>query len=239
MDRTPELFEVIDQIAKSQLDSAFVSMPARIESYDAAKQKAVVQPLVKFSHEDEGGERVIELLPAIDSVPVVFLGSGFGSFTAPISRGDTVLLIFTSCSLDRWLQRGGEVDPDDDRRGDLTDAIAIPNLRPFSNPISPAPPNDRLRMGNASVAVEVTSTEALIGGGSGHQSTILADTYVSAESTMLTALSLLVSLLANAHGVSGTYPEPAVAAQAATTVTAIGNFLAASASYKTLLAKVK
>jgi hypothetical protein len=93
-----------------------------------------------------------ESLPVITDVPVVFPGAGDYSVTFPIAKGDTVLLIFAEGSLDQWLTKGGEVDPQDDRRFSLTDAIAIPSLR--HGPIS----------GSAASKIEFTSSEIKAGG---------------------------------------------------------------------------
>jgi hypothetical protein len=111
-----------------------------------------VQPLVKQAHEDETGERVAELLPQIVNVPVVMPGSGGVRIKFPIAAGDVVLLVFASCSLDRWLSLGGEVDPEDPRRGALEDAIAIPGLQDFAN------------VADASPLIEFTGSEIRAGG---------------------------------------------------------------------------
>jgi hypothetical protein len=60
----------------------------------------------------------------------------FTDLVLPVSVGDTGLLVFADGSLDVWLARGGVVDPLDDRHHALSDAVFIPGLRPFSNPIS-------------------------------------------------------------------------------------------------------
>jgi len=57
----------------------------------------------------------------------------------PVAVGDTGLLVFCDGSLDVWLSKGGLVDPLDDRHHALSDAVFIPGLRPFSNPVSVPP----------------------------------------------------------------------------------------------------
>lgn len=56
-----------------------------------------------------------------------------------VSVGDTGLLVFCDDSLDVWLSKGGLVDPLDDRHHALSDAVFVPGLRPFSNPVSVPP----------------------------------------------------------------------------------------------------
>lgn len=123
---------VLDAVIGQALESIHVALPGRVETYDAAKQKASVQPLIKRTYEDDLGEHS-ELLPIITDVPVVFPGSGPYSITWPVAKGDTVMLIVASQSLDRWLVKGGVVDPF--VQAGLNDAIAIPGLRDFAHPV--------------------------------------------------------------------------------------------------------
>ena len=78
-------------------------------------------------------------MPVIPCVPVVFPAAGGFSVTFPVNVGDTVLLVFASQSLDNWLfSDGHDTDPDDPRRHGLTDAIALPGLRPFTQALPSA-----------------------------------------------------------------------------------------------------
>lgn len=134
-----EVYDALDAWVGDAVAGLHVSTVGRIESYDAAKQRAEVQPMIRRGVVLEDGTRTTELHPIITDVPVVFPGSGGYSITWPIAKGDTVLLVFADQSLDRWLPRGDIVDPADDRSHTLTDAIAIPGIRPFSAPVSGAP----------------------------------------------------------------------------------------------------
>lgn len=115
-----------------------VALPGRVESYDAATQTCSVQPYVQDGIKDETGTRQAVRLPVVTSVPVVFPGAGAYSITWPLAVGDTVLLLFASSSIDRWLALGGEVDPIDDRRHHVTDAIAIAGLRALPDALGAA-----------------------------------------------------------------------------------------------------
>jgi hypothetical protein len=156
----PELETVIAGALAAHMKNVDVAMPARVESYDPATQSCSVQFLQPRGVKDETGARQAERKPVATGVPVVFPGSGGYSITWPISKGDTVLIIVASESIDRWLALGGEVDPVDDRRHHLTDAIAIPGLRDFAHAITPAPSStamvisaNDLRLGDASAVV--------------------------------------------------------------------------------------
>jgi hypothetical protein len=122
---TPTLPNILDSHGRLLLESLWVSLPATVESYDSENQTVNAQPLVKKRFVTEEGVLVVERLPVVPMVPVIYQGSSRGRLTTPPARGDGCLLVFTSCSLDRWISHGTEVDPEDDRRGDLTDAFAI------------------------------------------------------------------------------------------------------------------
>lgn len=129
MTRQPQLEDMVDAFITSALQDVHVAMPGRVTAYDVTSRLADVKPLVKRVRViDE--ERVSETLPIVQDVPVVFPGAGSYDISWPISAGDLVLIVCTSCSLERWIAgNGGEVDPQDPRRHRIGDAIAIPGLR--------------------------------------------------------------------------------------------------------------
>lgn len=136
---TPTHSTIIDQAVARRVSKIRVALPGRVEKYDAATQKANVQPLLLEEHKDDLGDRVTERLPVVTNVPVMFPGAGPWRLTFPIEVGDTVLLVFSSSSLDRWLARGGEVDPEDARHHHISDAVAITGLFDFAHVPSSAP----------------------------------------------------------------------------------------------------
>lgn len=137
--RDATLEGLLDLLRQVTRDDLRVALPGRVTAYDAATQRASVQPLIKHANLDETEQRVAKLLPEVHSVPVQFPGGGGMRITWPLAKGDTVLLVFASSSIARWKRTGGEVDPGDDRRHDLNDAIAIPGLHDFAHIPSTAP----------------------------------------------------------------------------------------------------
>jgi hypothetical protein len=123
------LGELLNRALDARLADVHVSMPGRVETYDAATQTADVQPLLKRALRDEDGE-IVETLPLCPGVPVLFPRAGDWFVSLPLSKGDTVLLVFAERSLDQWLERGGEVDPGDLRMHSLDGAVAIPGVYP-------------------------------------------------------------------------------------------------------------
>lgn len=131
MNQSPSMASVLDALRASVTSNLWTALPARVESYDAATQTCTAQPLVQNVYYDENEERRAEDLPICADVPVCFPGAGSIAITWPLAPGDVVLLMYASCSLDRWLAGDGRsVDPIDERRNHLSDAIAIPGLRP-------------------------------------------------------------------------------------------------------------
>lgn len=121
------LCDAVRQTFLYHQNNIHVSLPASIVSYDFQKQKAVVQPLLNKSWAD-GTETP---MPILENVPVIFPRSGGASLTFPVNEGDTCLLVFIERSTDLWLTVGGQVTPDDSRKFDLSDAVAIMGLFPF------------------------------------------------------------------------------------------------------------
>lgn len=133
MSRTPTLAEVIRAALDARLVDVHTAIPAKVVRYDASKCLVDAAPLVKAPVLAEDGSTSFDALPVVPNVPVSFPGAGGFRVTFPISVGDTVLLVFSEASLERWLQFGGEVDPEDPRRFALSDAVAIPGLRSFAD----------------------------------------------------------------------------------------------------------
>lgn len=107
----------------SVLNSLHTATPGQIVSYDHTQNKAIVQPLLNKAYKTGSKE-----MPLLNNVPIVFpKGIYF-----PILPGDNVLLIFCERSIDLWKSVGGQVTPDDPRKFDLNDAVAIPVLQTFN-----------------------------------------------------------------------------------------------------------
>lgn len=150
---TPSLAEVIQQAIGFHFSGVFTGTIARVLSYDATKKRASLQPIIQERYRDERGEIQLRSLPVMEDVPVILPGSGGTRIKFPVSVGDTVLVVFLSQSSDQWRVKGGNtVDPGDDRRNTVSDAVCIPNLQSFKN------------AGDAATFIEFTNTEIKAGG---------------------------------------------------------------------------
>lgn len=129
MTRTPTLAEVIRSALDARLLDVHTTLPAKVVRYDASRCVVDAAPLVKAPQTDESGVTTYTALPVVTNVPVEFPQGGGFRITFPIAIGDTVRLSFHEASLDRWMNFGGEVDPQDPRRFTLSDASAFPGIR--------------------------------------------------------------------------------------------------------------
>lgn len=136
MSDTPTVAEFVRRAVEARLLDLHVGMPGSVVSYDRETQRASIQPLLKTPYKDPEGDRQVEQIPIINGVPVVFVGSGSFSLTWELAAGDTGFLMFAEASIDKWKTRGGEVDPIDDRRFSLSDAVFLPGLRSTANKLT-------------------------------------------------------------------------------------------------------
>lgn len=153
---TPDMEDLVTQSAQNETAKVNVAVPAFVTSYDEETQKATVQPVVRWRFNDPDGDAETELPAPVPSVPVHWPQAGGLALTFPIELGDWVLLVICDRSIDEWEATGAQDNtPQSQRRHDMIDAIAIPGVRPFSDPIADVP-TDRLRLGDDTARLEVT-----------------------------------------------------------------------------------
>lgn len=131
---TPTLAAVLRAAHDARAMQIHVSLPGEVIKYDNTRRSVDVKPLIKRGYEAEDGSRAVESLSILASIPVVFPCGSLKGLTFPLAAGDTGLIVFSEASIDRWLAQGGEVDPGDDRRHSMSDAVFFPGLMPFNEP---------------------------------------------------------------------------------------------------------
>ncbi|MGH2639946.1 MAG: Gp138 family membrane-puncturing spike protein, partial [Rhabdochlamydiaceae bacterium] len=145
--------DAMRQAVLFQLYDVHTALPGQIISYDYSIQKATIQPCLKKSYLDGTTQE----MPILNNVPVIFPRAGEASLTFPVSPGDTCLLLFIERSTDLWKSVGGVVAPNDPRKFDLSDAVAIMGLLPFSeNSLSENNEDVLLTYKNSSIRIKAS-----------------------------------------------------------------------------------
>ena len=153
-DRTPTFSETIQELIEAKLMEIHTSTPAKIVSYDYAKNLAVVQPLIKRKYKNE--DSPIEL-PTISNVPVAFPRMGNAWVRFPVNVDDEGSIKIMERSIDKWLSSGGSVDPDDPRKFSLSDAVFMPGLNSQVNPMASTAAEDSLQLQLGTSFLEITT----------------------------------------------------------------------------------
>jgi len=168
--REPSLEELLSLHGKATLDGVRTSLPARIVEYDADSQRASIQPLIQHGYIDATQVRQVETLPIIHDVPVKFGAGGGARRTYPVAIGDIGMAWFTSSSIARWVLTGKIVDPGDDRRHDLNDAVievglhsfnAVPTDAPTDAVVDHIPDGMTLKIGSSGASQKIVGQLAL------------------------------------------------------------------------------
>lgn len=127
---------VYREAVNGALAATWTSLPGIIESYDATKQTATVQPAVQGRITASDGTMMLVSLPLVTDVPVQFPSGGGFTLTFPVAKGDECLLVFASRGVDAWHALGGVQQPTGSRRHALSDAFAIVGVRSVPRALS-------------------------------------------------------------------------------------------------------
>lgn len=208
MSTAKSLHQIINDTIRNRLSNLHIALPARIEKYDAVKRQAKVKPLLARRLKDNS----ILDLPVINNVPVVFPGSSEAVISIPIKKGDTVLLIFSERSLDEWLNEGLQVTPEDIRRNDLSDAIALPGLFSFNVDNGADNVNVRIRFKNTDIKITPEGDVKINGGSSGKIA------MGNSQEELLDLIDQLLTLLINSTTATSIGAQPLSAVPQITTL---------------------
>jgi len=216
---TPQESEVIADAIESALIDVHVSLPGKVESYDALTQTANVELQTKRMLPNESGSYSSESLPVLQNIPVQFPRTNGAMLTFPIAKGDFGLVVFSETSLDQWRSKGAETSPGDVGRHTLSGGVFQPGLMPLSQTILPTDDvsSDVVLgfIGGAQLRAKPGGTVEAVAGGALGQS---AEDFVVMASRLVTAMGVMLSAGAGV-------PAPANA-----------GFIAAQAAWDALLA---
>jgi hypothetical protein len=143
---------ILEDLARRARADVNVSLPGVVLSYNATAQTATIQPTIRqgfLEEDDEDGEEKLwwGRIPAIPNVPVAHWRVGGFAIHAPLQPGDFVTLVVTDRSIDEFMATGSpDCTPQDTRRFDWTDAVALP-MPPAPTPIADLDA-DNMHIGN-------------------------------------------------------------------------------------------
>ena len=116
--------EAINNIIESRVHTC---IPGIVNKYDPSGP--TVEATIAIKKELEDGT-ILEA-PMVVAVPVIFPRTNRCHITFPLEKGDGVLLLFSERSIEEYCQNGTVNAPQDLRRFDITDAVAIPGFFGF------------------------------------------------------------------------------------------------------------
>lgn len=125
---------ILKQYTTNTMNAMFTAMPGRVVGKpNLAEQRVDIQLLVnKVTTDDVSREH-----PILLNVPLVFQGSSSSQFSFPVRTGDTVLVVFSQRSIDRFkLGAKQPHTPADFRKYSRNDAMAIPGLFTFPDAVN-------------------------------------------------------------------------------------------------------
>ncbi|BAS48419.1 hypothetical protein AANUM_1188 [Aggregatibacter actinomycetemcomitans NUM4039] len=119
---TPET--ATDQQIQQDRLNLHTALPAKVVSFDPAKQTVTLTVQIKMQLADGSGADI----PPLVDVPVSFPRGGGFAVTFPLQAGDEGIAIFSERCIDGWWHSGGASLPLDFRLHDLSDAMFIPGV---------------------------------------------------------------------------------------------------------------
>lgn len=128
-ERTEDPQEMTRSVLVGWQSEIWTALPGILQSFDAEKMTAVVQPAIKGIFRKKDGSETVVTLPQCLDVPVQFIGGGGFTLTFPMKEGDEGLLVFSSRCIDAWWQSGGIQPQAEIRLHDLSDGFFLPGTR--------------------------------------------------------------------------------------------------------------
>lgn len=135
---TPTLADVLDFFLANDRAELHVAVPGRVQSYDAAAQTVVVQPMTKKVSRDADDTRIVDTLPVLPAIPVSWPRGGGYFLSMPLVAGDGGLIMFTDTDIGAWRDSGEVADPGDERRHGLGGAVFVPGIETVARALTGA-----------------------------------------------------------------------------------------------------
>lgn len=224
MSTVPDEETILREIIDARAAEIHTALPAKVISYDAAKQTVDVQPMVKDVYHSVDGALLTRSFPVLPSVPVAFIRGGGYFLSVPLAAGDTGMLIFSELPIDRWRSTGQEAHPVNARRHGVGNAVFYPGVKPRAAALTDTGVSDHMVLGKEGGAqVHVESATVKLGDGT-------ASDFVTLDSklqTELTRIKTELTTLKTAIGAGFTAVGAGLAANGALGKTAFDSAAAA------------
>lgn len=123
-----DIEDVLKRIKDKISSTIRVCIPGVISKYDHKTQKAEVKVDIQELFEDDTSLES----PVIPGVPVIMPCSGGAFFSMPVKPGDFCLVVVCDRDISNWLLGASNQKPNSRRKHNITDAVAIMGLRPFT-----------------------------------------------------------------------------------------------------------
>ncbi len=132
-----DMGQLLRQAFEAKLSDICVSLPAKVLSYDAAKQTVKLQLLIKRVRKDATGEVTANEIQPLQQVPVAFPRCAGGWITFPLAADDVGMVVFAHRSLKEWTGKsaGEVVEPTDDEVLSLNGGWFYPGGYPEKSPL--------------------------------------------------------------------------------------------------------
>lgn len=186
----PDLPDLHDLLIGAILDQIRGSEMGRVTRFNSTTQSVSVQPVIMRPLPLLTGGTSVRPVSEIHEMPVWYFGSGDARITFEPAVGDYGLILYCSASHARWKRRGGLVDPGDDRRHDESDAFFLPGGNPLIKLPTPTTPD--------ALVIHPGSKVVRVGGHTGTQKTLMADSFLSALDTLVDAFETALGSLPGA-----------------------------------------
>lgn len=127
-ERTNDRQLAIDTALDGRQAQIWTCLPGIIQSFDASKMTASVQPTIQGQFRNQQGVWQNQTLPLCVDCPVQFPGGGGFLMTFPLAAGDEVLIHFSARCIDGWWQAGQVAPQAQFRMHDLSDGFVAPKV---------------------------------------------------------------------------------------------------------------
>jgi Phage protein Gp138 N-terminal domain len=158
---------VIEAFIAAAMVQHFHAYPARVVSYDAAKQTATIEPMVKRVSHGPDDERIVDTLPVLPDVPVEWPRGGGYFLSMPLEAGDGGALWFPDTDIGAWRETGQVVDPGDERLHALGGAVFRPGLETVARALMDASAGHLVIGKDGGPAIHVDASTVQLGAAGG------------------------------------------------------------------------